>query len=195
MHYFPTKKLFFFNSTTPTNSNFPTSHNPFNSNSSFRDLNRKQWFSIQKMQFLGRRKMDKEVLSSHLRKDSDKESLSFWEMVELSENMPTIVPRHFSHSSPSGYSAQGIFKVSSGRGRVLCNVKGYERWKQTKYLKVLQLLNEIHWWYHTQLFSSSVLFYLRWIRSHKTKWGKLHFLPLWRKFSNCSHIVQRSIQK
>lgn len=53
------------------------------------------------MKFLGREKLDKEVLSSHLRKDSDRENSSFWEMTELSENMPTTLPKHFSQSLPS----------------------------------------------------------------------------------------------
>lgn len=54
--------------------------------------------------------MDKEVLSSHLRKDSDRESSSFWHLLEFSENMPTMLPRHFSQSLPSWYSTQDIFK-------------------------------------------------------------------------------------
>lgn len=103
-----------------------TSHNPSNFNSSLRDLNRKQWFSIQKMQFLGRRKMDKEVLPSHLRKDSDRGSSSFWELIELSENLPTTLPRHFSQTLPSWYSTQDIFKglLIQGQCAVQCGGMG-----------------------------------------------------------------------
>lgn len=81
--------------------------------------------SIQKMQFLGRRKMDK-VLPSHLRRDSDRESFSFWELEELSENIPIMLPRHFSQSYLHDIQHKTFLKVSSSRVSVLCNMKGRE---------------------------------------------------------------------